>query len=398
MYNFSMDSKIINVCILVSISVFLYAHSVFAENATSTTENLVETTTSTELSPTTSSETNTSSSSESQNTAPSADVVSPEQPEITSSSTSIQSPDITNTSSSSESQNTAPSADVVSLPQQDVTPSVPNLSPDVVNLQSDITPPRTIRNLQLQHVGIKSADITWTTPSDNDVVAGYDIRISLHPIQISNWSSAIQLPIGITPHEVGGMEIATLGDIPQNTAIYVAVRSYDRAGNISDISNVVRVMTHGSVQNNISAGVGSEAQIPLSPTNGAVVRMLLQIAGVTNTVPEDLIFVNFIDLNTGVSVGGAAVNGVVALSIPSGKYAVKLILPPYLVAGDVLPTFEVNEGTDVDLGIVRLIATSNSFSESVDKPKGVGGALRYIIELLLEILKQLKEISGKLGG
>lgn len=384
-----MYSKIINVCMLVSVMVFVYTHTVFAENATSTTENLVETTTSTELFSTTSSE----------STVPPVDVVSPVQPEITSSSTSIQSPDIISTSSSSENQSTVPSADTVLLPQQEGTPLMPNLSPDVVNIQSDITPPRTIRNLQLQHVGMKSADITWTTPFDNDVLAGYDIRISSHPIQISNWSTAIQLPIGITPHGVGEAELATLGDLPQNTTIYVAVRSYDRAGNISDISNVVRVTTQGSTQNNISVGVGNDqAPIPLSPTNGAVVRMLLQIAGVTNTVPEDLIFVNFINLNTGVSVGGAAVNGVVALSIPSGKYAVKLILPPYLVAGDVLPTFEVNEGTDVDLGIVRLIATSNSFSESVDKPKGVGGALRYIIELLLEILKQLKEISGKLNG
>lgn len=395
-----MYSKIINVSILVSMLVFTHTHIISAESATSTPENLVETTSSAESSPISPSETSTPSSSESQNNAPSADVVLPTQSEteITSSSTSIQSPSETSTSSLSESQNTMPSADTSSLPEQDTASSVSNPSPDVVNLPSDITPPRSIRNLQLQHVGMKSADITWTTPSDNDVVAGYDIRISLHPIQISNWSTAIQLPIGITPHEAGEVELATLGDLPQNASIYAAVRSYDRAGNISDISNVIRVTTHGSAQNNIPAGVGGEAQIPLSPTNDAVVRMLLQISGVTNTVPEDLIFVNFINLNTGVSVGGAAVNGVVALSIPSGKYAVKLILPPYLVAGDVLPTFEVDEGADVDLGIVRLIATSDSFSESVDQPKGIGGALGYIVELLLEILKQLKEISGKLGS
>lgn len=287
-------------------------------------------------------------------------------------------------------------------PTPTISPSpIPEISPEK---PKDNIPPQAINDLQVRQAGIKSADISWTTPFDNNEVTGYDVRISLNPINESNWSGAIQLPGGSAPHKAGQTEVVTLGDLPRNATIYAVVRSYDGSGNISALSNVLQITTRGSLQRGNVAGVNTGAnsstsseQEPLSPVNSGVVRMILQKAGTNITTPEDLIFVNFINKDTGVSLGGAAISGVLAMALPAGTYMVKLILPPHLVAADALPTFEVRDGTDVDLGVIRLTSTADDFAASVDQPQGIGRALAFIIQLLFEILKQLKEISGKLG-
>src|SRR3989344_2050903 len=264
----------------------------------------------------------------------------------------------------------------------------------------DNIPPQTINDLRIEHAGIKSADISWTAPFDNNGVNGYDIRISLNPINEANWLAAIQLPGGSAPHKAGEKELITLGDLPRNATIYAAVRSHDSSGNMSGLSNVIQVITRGGQPNRnpAEANIGANSlpdseQKPLSPINSGVVRLVLQIVGATGdagaeiTVPEDLIFVNFINQDTGVSLGGAALNGVLAIAVPAGRYSVKLILPPHLAVADALLAFEVRDGVDVDLGVIRLISLSDNFAASVDQPQGVGRALGFIIKLLFEILK-----------
>jgi hypothetical protein len=99
--------------------------------------------------------------------------------------------------------------------------------------------------------------------------------------------------------------------------------------------------------------------------------------------------VNFINKRTGVSTGGAVTDGMLAMEIPAGEYTVKLILPPTLNVADELPTFDIEEGGDVDLGIVRL--TPSGMAENTD------GSLSFVIKLLFEIIKLLQEILTKLG-
>ncbi|NEZ40993.1 IPT/TIG domain-containing protein [Paenibacillus alvei] len=90
-----------------------------------------------------------------------------------------------------------------------------------------------------------SMKLKWTTPKDDGTVKTqkfYDIRYSTIPITESNWMKAAQVigePFLGAP---GTEESMVIKGLHANRMYYFAMKTYDEAGNISGLSNVV----HGS--------------------------------------------------------------------------------------------------------------------------------------------------------
>lgn len=86
---------------------------------------------------------------------------------------------------------------------------------------------------------------TWTAPGNDSIgsgllkpSAGYIVKYYSQPITEQNWDLATTAPNSLIPKTPGEKESLLIRDLPQGYW-YFAVKTFDSAGNISDISNVV---------------------------------------------------------------------------------------------------------------------------------------------------------------
>ena len=89
-----------------------------------------------------------------------------------------------------------------------------------------------------------SVTIGWTAPGDDSLsgtAASYDIRWSHATITAGNWATATQASGEPGPLAAGTAQSYTLGGLDRSQDIYLAARARDDAGNLSGLSNVVRV-------------------------------------------------------------------------------------------------------------------------------------------------------------
>ncbi len=87
-----------------------------------------------------------------------------------------------------------------------------------------------------------SIRITWTAPADNpgpSAVARYDIRLSIVPLTDANFLNATPLVSG-TPRNPGARETLVVRNLAVGRTYWLAIRSADRAGNWSAMSNVLQ--------------------------------------------------------------------------------------------------------------------------------------------------------------
>ncbi|MCD6162240.1 MAG: hypothetical protein J7K40_07485 [candidate division Zixibacteria bacterium] len=96
------------------------------------------------------------------------------------------------------------------------------------------------------HVSLDYGEITlnWTAPGDDGnygQAAGYDVRYILYssgPINTEQrWQNAIQADGEPTPAPAGQAETMIVAGLELYTSYYFAVKSFDEAGNFSDLSN-----------------------------------------------------------------------------------------------------------------------------------------------------------------
>ncbi|MFW5703302.1 MAG: fibronectin type III domain-containing protein [Patescibacteria group bacterium] len=110
---------------------------------------------------------------------------------------------------------------------------------------TDTRDPSVITDLRVEP-GYNTADVTWSAPFDNDpsgVVAGYDIRYATEYITPENFSDAQQLSQEVEPGEYGSLQKATITGLEDISTYYVAIRTIDKAGNRSAISQPVQFTT-----------------------------------------------------------------------------------------------------------------------------------------------------------
>lgn len=98
--------------------------------------------------------------------------------------------------------------------------------------------PRAIHAQQLD-----SLVVSWTAAGDDGNVgaaASYDLRISLSPIDESNFDAATPVAEMPAPATNGTRQRITVRGLTRGTTYFFAIKSVDDAGNRSDISNVLR--------------------------------------------------------------------------------------------------------------------------------------------------------------
>lgn len=251
-------------------------------------------------------------------------------------------------------------------------------------------------------------DLAWTVPHDDTGVVAYDIRVSGNPITENNWGSAFQLSAGGGAVDEGKLEVKTLSNVAPDKRMFIAVKAQDGAGNESAFSNVIEVHTKkrentgpASVQprsgnSGGDASASAVTQEPLTPHNQGTVRMVIKTP--SGGVPEDMIFVNFISIDTGVTFGGSAIDGMLAIELPKGKYKIRFMLAPQYAEPRSLSPFEITDNGSVDLGVITLEPGSGATMADVAAGKGgIARILGFMVKLLFEILKKLDAILAKMS-
>jgi chitodextrinase len=92
-----------------------------------------------------------------------------------------------------------------------------------------------------------SVTLTWTTPGDDSLsgtASQFDIRYSLSPITLANFTSATRFTTGVpAPAAPGTSQTVTVTGLASATTYFFAMKTADEASNWSGISNVVSKAT-----------------------------------------------------------------------------------------------------------------------------------------------------------
>jgi len=106
----------------------------------------------------------------------------------------------------------------------------------------DTIPPATITDLSASSGASRGTiDLSWTAPGDDESTGAsteYIIRYTTSSeITSANWDSAIDITNEPTPSLASTTENLTIGDLETGQTYYWAIKSKDKASNISEISN-----------------------------------------------------------------------------------------------------------------------------------------------------------------
>ncbi|MFK7908182.1 MAG: fibronectin type III domain-containing protein, partial [Chitinophagales bacterium] len=140
------------------------------------------------------------------------------------------------------------------------TSDISNVVSTTTNDNIDATPPAAITDLTVTYITATSATLRWTTVGDDDHIGtakSYDIRMSLEDITPSNFFRAIPIKGEPIPVANGLIQTLTVNQLPTNTNICFAMKTWDEVPNIADISNVICIDTEE---------LEAESKIPLNPS------------------------------------------------------------------------------------------------------------------------------------
>ena len=106
-------------------------------------------------------------------------------------------------------------------------------------------PPAPILDLAVNQSGTKSASFAWTAPSNylGQAVTAYDFRYSNQGLTEANWHEATETIHEPSPSLPNKAEVLTINNLQPDKTYYAAIRSQDRFGEISPLSNVVSFRT-----------------------------------------------------------------------------------------------------------------------------------------------------------
>ena len=126
----------------------------------------------------------------------------------------------------------------------------------ITNPAGDGTPPDAITDLTVDDVIGNAVELSFTVPEDSEEpapdpgdvtlqqVIGLDLRYSTEPITDDNFNDAFVAQIELDGPPEAGQEIeVTIENLSYNETYYFAVKSTDRFGNVSALSNVASATT-----------------------------------------------------------------------------------------------------------------------------------------------------------
>jgi hypothetical protein len=138
----------------------------------------------------------------------------------------------------------------------------------------DTTAPAAVSDLLASDIGENSLKLSWTAPGDNGNVGtadSYDVRYSTSIISESNWSSATQASSEPLPAIAGTAQEMTIAGLKADTAYYFALKTADKAGNISALSNIANAKTKPSTQIDTTAPVISNISADTTYSKSAII-------------------------------------------------------------------------------------------------------------------------------
>ncbi|HQL23727.1 MAG TPA: hypothetical protein PKY95_04835 [candidate division Zixibacteria bacterium] len=116
-------------------------------------------------------------------------------------------------------------------------------SVDVEDEETDGTPPLAVANLAVMASTSQSAVLRWTTPADRrddqspGAIAAYDLRFSFDSITDENFAAAVPVEPVPAPLPAGHVQQWTVFGLTPDSGHYFALKSRDRRGNWSAVSN-----------------------------------------------------------------------------------------------------------------------------------------------------------------
>ncbi|MFN8208970.1 MAG: S8 family serine peptidase [Bacteroidales bacterium] len=138
-------------------------------------------------------------------------------------------------------------------------------------------PPAAVSNLTVSDIAQDLAILSWTVPADEDDLQplSFELCFSTQPITSANIAAANKIPL--KNKKAAGEEYSyELNDLLPLTTYYFAVRSTDRWGNISEISNIATATTNNGPaisvdENSQSVELEIDATVSTSATHEVIV-------------------------------------------------------------------------------------------------------------------------------
>ncbi|MDF1780563.1 MAG: fibronectin type III domain-containing protein [Alcanivoracaceae bacterium] len=113
---------------------------------------------------------------------------------------------------------------------------------DVIETTQDTTAPAKISALSATVLSTSSVRLNWTAPGDDDnsgTASSYDIRFANVVITNGNWNGITQAVGESNPGAAGDAQSFTINGLNANSQYFFAIKTQDKAGNESILSNVV---------------------------------------------------------------------------------------------------------------------------------------------------------------
>lgn len=138
-----------------------------------------------------------------------------------------------------------------------------------ISSDPDTTPPGSVVDLKAEPFTPNTALVSWTATGDRGylgVSTEFDIRYSSSPITEANWSSATQVVGEPTPLVAGTVQQMYVYGLTPNTDYYFAMKSIDKANNVSELSNLAVLNTGNGV--NVAKNKNVSVKTPALHTYG----------------------------------------------------------------------------------------------------------------------------------
>lgn len=140
----------------------------------------------------------------------------------------------------------------------------PNLSQDSTqNLPLSFTPmdyvkPANIADLKVEEIGTTTLKINWRAPGNDDKTGKaekYELRYSTEALDQDNFYQAKKYEELPKPEEPNELQEITLADLDAGETYYLAMLTFDAAGNFSEVSNIVSAKTIDNIPPKIPSGL-----------------------------------------------------------------------------------------------------------------------------------------------
>lgn len=162
---------------------------------------------------------------------------------------------------------------------------------------TDAIAPAAILDLAVDSLESNFVQLTWTATGMDGTTgraSNYEIRYSTTPLDAVTFAQAQLLVAPMRPATAGEAEYYSVGGLAAATTYYLALRATDFTGNVSDLSNILTVVTPQPaevdasvlhVEVDVTTGETATRSLTISNTGASTLVWTIQEQGVVETAP-----------------------------------------------------------------------------------------------------------------